>query len=119
GDYAAWNYFQGIDSPENAAFLRRFRARYGPQRVVTDPMEAAYFGVKLWGQAVADAESLEPSKIRRAMQSQRLKAPEGDVRIDPGTQHTFKTPRIGRIRDDGSFEIVWTADKPEPPQPFP
>ena len=48
GDYAAWNYFQSIDSEENKQFVASFRKKYGPQRVVTDPMESAYFGVKLW-----------------------------------------------------------------------
>ena len=54
GDYAAWNYFQSIDSEENKKFVASFRKKYGPQRVVTDPMESSYFGVKLWAQAVAE-----------------------------------------------------------------
>jgi len=41
GNYAAWNYFQHLDTPENLAFVQRFRARYGRQRVTADPMEAA------------------------------------------------------------------------------
>jgi len=52
GDYAAWNYFQTVDRPQNREFVRRFQARYGSQRVASDPMEAAYFGVHLWAQAV-------------------------------------------------------------------
>jgi urea transport system substrate-binding protein len=119
GDYAAWNYFQSIESPENQQFVSSFRAKYGPQRVVTDPMEAAYFGVKLWAKAVADAKSTDVSVIRRAMLSQRMRAPEGDVRIDAATQHAFKTPRIGRVLADGQFEVVWTAAKPEAPIPYP
>ncbi len=119
GDYAAWNYFQSVESPENQQFVSSFRAKYGPQRVVTDPMEAAYFGVKLWAKAVADAKSTDVSEIRRAMLNQRMRSPEGDVRIDAATQHTFKTPRIGRVLADGQFEVVWTAAKPEPPSPYP
>jgi urea transport system substrate-binding protein len=119
GDFAAWNYFQSVDTPENEAFVAAFKAKYGPQRVLTDPMEAAYFGVKLWAQAVAYANSDAPIEIRRAMRNQRMQAPSGDVRIDPATQHTFKTPRIGRIVANGQFEIVWTAASPEAPQPYP
>ena len=119
GDYAAWNYFQSIDSPENEAFVAAFRGKYGPQRVVTDPMESAYFSVKLWAKAVADANSTDVRQIRRAMLNQRMRSPGGEVRIDPTTQHTFKTPRIGRVLSDGQFEVVWTAAKPEPPLPYP
>jgi urea transport system substrate-binding protein len=119
GDYAAWNYFQSIDSPENRQFVERVRTKYGPQRVITDPMEAAWFGVKLWAEGVAAAGSDKPAEIRRAMRNLRMTAPEGEVRLDPVTQHTFKTPRIGRILPSGQFEIVWTATKPEAPLPFP
>lgn len=119
GDYAAWNYFQSIDSAENVDFVDSFRKKYGSDRIVDDPMEAASFGVQLWAQAVAEANSTDTPTIRRAMRNQRMQAPNGEVRIDPATQHTFKTPRIGRVRPDGSFEVIWTAAKPEPPVPYP
>jgi urea transport system substrate-binding protein len=53
------------------------------------------------------------------MQNQRMRSPGGDVRIDPATQHTFKTPRIGKLQPDGQFEVVWTTAKPEPSVPYP
>jgi urea transport system substrate-binding protein len=119
GDYSAWTYFQSIDTPENRKFVHDFRQRFGQQRVVTDPMEAAYVGVELWAKAVAQAGSLVPRDIRNAMRNQRMRAPEGDVRIDAESQHTWKTPRIGRIRDDGQFDVIWTASAPEAPEPYP
>ncbi|MDG2011928.1 MAG: transporter substrate-binding protein, partial [Pirellulaceae bacterium] len=106
-DYAAWTYFQSIPSQENQDFLARFHEKYGPQRVVTDPMAAAYIGLKLWAKGVTEAQSTDPAKVRRAMRNQRLQAPEGVVRIDPATQYTYKTPRIGKVRQDGQFDIVW------------
>ncbi|SFJ26138.1 urea ABC transporter substrate-binding protein [Planctomicrobium piriforme] len=118
GDYAAWTYFESIDTPANKEFVERFHERY-PQRVITDPMESAYVGVKLWGQAVKEASSIEPKAIRRAMLDQRMAAPEGAVRIDAETQHCFKTPRLGQIRNDGQFDIVWTAKEPVRPEPYP
>src|SRR5262249_4103257 len=111
-------YFQAIATPENEQFLARFREKY-PQRAVTDPAEAAYVGVKLWAQAVKEAGSLDPKKIRRAMLNQRLAAPDGNVRIDPETQHCFKTPRVGRITADGQFVVLWTAPEPVRPEPYP
>jgi urea transport system substrate-binding protein len=118
GDFAAWTYFQSVATPENVAFVQRFQERY-PQRPVTDPMEAAYVGVKLWAQAANESTSLSPKAIRRALLNQRMTAPDGEVRIDVDTQHCYKTPRIGKIRTDGQFEIVWTAPAPVEPDPFP
>jgi urea transport system substrate-binding protein len=119
GNYAAWNYFQSIERPENRAFIESFRARYGPQRVTSDPMEAAYVGVKLWAQALIVACTCEPRQIRDALRGQTFNAPEGPVRIDPDSQHTWKTIRIGQVLDDGQFEVVYSSENPIRPEPYP
>jgi urea transport system substrate-binding protein len=119
GDYAAWNYFPAIETPQNQVFVDRFRARYGPQRLPTDPMEASYFGVHLWAQAVAAAGSDDVRAIRQAIRNQSFQAPEGLVRIDPQTQHTWKTVRIGKMTDDGQFEIIHCSEGPIRPIPYP
>jgi urea transport system substrate-binding protein len=119
GDYAAWNYFQTIDRPENHQFVARFQARYGKQRVVSDPMEAAYFGVRLWAQAVQEAGDDDVSKIRQAIRHQAIEAPEGLVRIDAETQHTSKVFRIGRITGGSHFEIIYSSGIPIAPTPYP
>ncbi|MDB5334469.1 MAG: serine/threonine protein kinase [Planctomycetaceae bacterium] len=118
GDYAAWTYFQTVDSPENQKFVKAFQDKY-PQRVISDPMEAAYLGVKMWAKAVTVARSVEPMKVRRALLNQKYDAPSGPTRIDPDTQHSYKTPRVGQIRGDGQFDIVWSAPAPVRPLPYP
>jgi urea transport system substrate-binding protein len=119
GNYAAWNYFQSIDRTENHAFVNAFRARYGPQRVTSDPMEAAYVGVNLWAQAVEKAGCDNVGSIREALRHQSFNAPEGFMRIDPANQHTWKTFRIGRVIEAGQFEIIFSSETPIRPQPFP
>jgi len=119
GNYAAWNYFQSVDTPENRAFLEKFRARFGSDRVVSDPLEAAYFGVLLWAQAVRSAGSAEPAAVLAKIRGQGMRAPGGLAYIDATTQHTWKYARIGRIRPDGQFDVVWSSDKPVRPMPFP
>jgi urea transport system substrate-binding protein len=119
GNYAAWNYFQSVESLENRRFVAAFRARFGADRVTGDPMEAAYVGVHLWARAVAAAGTTEVFAVRKALQSQSFPAPHGIISIDPNTQHTWKTVRVGRIRTDGQFDIVWSSEKPIRPQPYP
>jgi urea transport system substrate-binding protein len=118
GDYAACCYFQTVDTEENLRFVAAFRKKFGPQRVVTDPMEAAYMSVKLWAAAVEDARSLETPAVRQALRGIRAPSPAGELRVDPTTQHTYKLPRIGKITDSGQFEIVWTAPQPVRPEPY-
>ena len=83
GDYAACNYFMSINRPQNHAFVRRFQAKFGPHRVTTDPMEAAYFGVHLWAKAVEAAGSTDVRAIRRpskARASTPPRAPSKSIR---------------------------------------
>jgi urea transport system substrate-binding protein len=119
GDYATWNYFQSVSTEANQRFIQRFRQRYGHSRVTDDPIEAAYFGVHLWAQAVRDAGTTDVAAIRRAILRQSYEAPEGIVYVDPETQHTWKSVRVGRIGADGQFTTVWSSEKPVRPVPYP
>ncbi len=118
GQYAAWNYFMTVDSPANQKFVEAFKAEYGPDRVTNDPMEAAYIMVYLWKQAVEKAKTADDlNKVRAAAIGQELDAPEGKVKMYPN-HHISKTVRIGEVRDDGLFDIVWTSDGPVAPIPW-
>jgi len=119
GDYAGWSYFESVASPQNQGFLQRFRERFGTDRVVSDPMQAAYAGVFLWAQAVRAAGSTEASAIRAAIKGQRYDAPQGLVEVDAATLHTSQTSRVGRINGEGRFEEVFVSPKPIRAVPFP
>jgi len=119
GNYAAWNYFQSIVRPENETFVGSFKRKYGEDRVTDDPIEAGYFGVHLWAQAVKDAGTDDVALVAKKLANQSFPAPGGIVSIDPENQHTWKTVRVGRIRADGQFDVVWTSENPVRPLPFP
>jgi urea transport system substrate-binding protein len=119
GHYAAWNYFQSVPSAENRAFIDRFRRRFGAQRVLDDPMEAAYIGVNLWVNAMRSAGTQEIATVKTVLGQQTLTAPEGIVAVDAATHHLWKPVRIGRGRADGQFELVWQSERSIAPAPFP
>jgi urea transport system substrate-binding protein len=119
GDYAAWSYFQSIDSPVNRDFVQRFKDRYRGERTTSDAIVAAYNAVKLWAQAVEETETDSVTEVRKAIRRQSLEAPEGVVSIDSETLHTWRPFYLGKIRADGQFEIVWSLEKPVRPVPFP
>ena len=119
GDYSCWSYFMEIDSPENRDFVSRFHARHGSTVVISDPMAAAYFGVKLWAQAVEAAETDEPAAILEQLLHQSYDAPEGPVEIDPETHHTKRISRLAEIQPDGSFKVTFRTQDPVKPKPYP
>lgn len=118
GHYAAWNYFQTTYTPENEEFVKKYKARYGSNRVTDDPIEAAYFQVYLWAEAVKKANSTEVDKVREAAKGLEFKAPEGVVRVDSQNQHTWKTVRIGQVTAEGQFKELWSSGKPVQPDPY-
>lgn len=124
GHLAAWNYYQSVDAPENKKFVSDFRTYCkqsnlpdGDKRVTDDPIEAAYFGVHVWKQAVEKAGSTEVDKVRKAVYGLEFDAPGGRKKMDEANHHTHKPVLIGEIRKDGQFNIVWHSKglvKPEP-----
>lgn len=120
GHYAAWNYFQSVNTPHNLEFVKVFKERFGPDRVVDDPMEAAYSAVHIWAQSVRDAKTDLVGEVLKMLNKQSFNAPGGIISIDPENQHTWKIVRIGKIRsDEPQFDIVWSSEKPIRPNPFP
>lgn len=117
GHYAAWNYFQTVDSPENKKWVEDFKKEYGAERVTNDPMEAAYIMVYLWKQAVEQAADVDLAKVRAAAYGQKFAAPEGPVTMNVN-HHLSKTVRLGQIRDDGLFDIVFSTPGPVDPLPW-
>jgi len=119
GHYSAWCYFQTIDRPENQAFIQKFRNRYGAHRVISDVMETAYFSVGLWARSAERAKSLAPDEVGQSLEGLSYNAPEGIVTIDPYTRHTWRSFNMGQIRSDGGIQIVWSAEYPIRPVPYP
>ncbi|QIR37661.1 urea ABC transporter substrate-binding protein [Tolypothrix sp. PCC 7910] len=117
GHYAAWNYFQTVDTPANKKFVEAFKKEYGAERVTNDPMEAAYIAVYLWKQAVEKAGSPDLAKVRAAAYGQTIDAPEGKVTVN-ANHHISKIVRIGEVRDDGLFNIVYATPAPVEPVPW-
>jgi len=104
GHLAAWNYFQSVDTPQNKKFVASFKAYCkknnlpdGENRVTDDPIEAAYFGVYVWKQAVEKAGTTDVDKVRAAVYNQKFLAPGGTIMMDCCNQHTHKPVIIGEI----------------------
>lgn len=118
GHLVAWNYYQTTDTPENTAFVKAFKDKYGDDKVTSDPMEAGYVAVNLWAAAVEKAGTTEVEAVKKAAAGLEFAAPEGKVTVDGPTQHIYKTARIGLIGADGLITQVSGSDGPIKPDPY-
>jgi urea transport system substrate-binding protein len=119
GQYAAWNYFQSIDRPENKEFIRRFREKYGADRVISDHTQISYQSVRIWAQTVSECNSQDVAAVSRDIVRQSRNAPEGIISIDADNRQGWRPFFLGRVQPDGQFEIVWSLTKPIRPIPYP
>jgi len=113
GHLAAWNYFQSVENASNKKFVQAFKAYAkkanlpgGDKRVTDDPMEAAYFGVYVWKQAVEKAKSFDVDAVRKAVYGQTFAAPSGTIKMHEYNHHTYRPVLIGEIMKDGQFKII-------------
>jgi len=116
----SWNYYQTTKTPENEKFVAAYKARFGANRVTSDPAEAAYIAVYLWKNAVEKAGSFKVSDVLAAIRTGEVsfQAPEGYVVIDAKNQHLSKPVRIGKIAADGLIWEVFATDGPVVPDPY-
>ncbi|GAB7052525.1 urea ABC transporter substrate-binding protein [Catenuloplanes indicus] len=118
GHLVAWNYYQTTAGATNETFVKAFKAKYGADKVTSDPMEAGYNAVKLWAAAVQKAGTVEVEAVKNAAKGVSLDLPEGTVTIDGENQHVFKTARIGLVQPDGQIKEVWNSGQPIKPDPY-
>jgi urea transport system substrate-binding protein len=120
GHLAAWNYFMSIDTPENKAFIAKWKDYVkknnlpgGDKRVTNDPMEATYIGIKMWAHAVEQAKTTNVDAVRQAIGYQKVKAPSGfEIEMDAKNHHLHKPVFIGEVKADGQFHVVWKTEGP-------
>lgn len=113
GEMAAWNYFQSIKSPENAAFIKMWAEFNGERdKTTNDPMEATFIGFRMWAQAVVQAGTTDVSAVRQAMYGQRIKAPSGFEVLMNTNHHLSKPVMIGKLNSSGSFDVIWQSINP-------
>ena len=118
GHLVSWNYYQTTDTPENKEFVKKYKAKYGADRVTDDPIEAAYIAVHLWAQAVTKAGTTDIEKVKEAAKGIEFQAPEGLVKIEGENQHIWKPVRIGEVTEDGLIKEIWSTGKTVRPDPY-
>jgi branched-chain amino acid transport system substrate-binding protein len=111
-------YFSTVRNPANAAFVANYAAAFPEAPLTSADAEAAYIAVKLLALALADAGTDEIAAVRAALARQRLSAPQGEVWVDPETTHLYLTPRIGRSKRGGVFDVIREEPQAVRPDPY-
>ena len=107
GHLAAWNYFQSVDTPINAEFIKEWHAfTKNDKRTTNDPMEAAYIGFNAWVKAVEAAGTTDTDKVLDSIIGVSVPNLSGGYSTVMPNHHITKPVLIGEIQDNGQFDIV-------------
>jgi urea transport system substrate-binding protein len=118
GHISASVYFGSLRSPANAAFIEAYTARFPEGPALSADAEASYVAMKLLGMALAAAGTDAVPEVIAAAAQLEIEAPQGRVKIDGDTLHTYLTPRIGRSTKAAQFEVIMEANAPVRPDPY-
>ncbi|MBM3482713.1 MAG: ABC transporter substrate-binding protein, partial [Alphaproteobacteria bacterium] len=136
GHFLSAPYFQTLKNPTNEKFVQEyFASEWGKNGVTHYNMEETYTGILFWVKALeraldntgGDWEAITPRMLRDvsgnykdqgpAMLSDE-ESPEGKCWIDPENFNYHCVPKIGQCQADGQFNIVFSAEKHVPPDPY-
>lgn len=118
GHMVSWNYYQTTEGERNTAFVEAYKAKFGTDRVTSDPAEAAYTAVYAWAAACEAAGSFDVEAVKAAAAGLSVEAPEGTVVINGDNQHLAKTVRIGQVAEDGLIYEIHATDGVVEPDPY-
>jgi urea transport system substrate-binding protein len=108
GHLTAWNYFQSVDTPENAEFISAWQAfTKNDKRVTNDPMEAHVIGFNMWVEAVEKAGTVDADAVIDSIIGVSVPNLTGGYSTMMPNHHITKPVLIGEIQADGQMSTVW------------
>lgn len=109
GLIASQGYFQPVENPANAAFVKLWQAKYGSDTPIVSEAVDVWNAVHLWAAAVNKAGSADTKPVIAALESGlSFEAPNGSVKLEPGSHHLRQNIYIAEGDDKHSFKIVET-----------
>jgi urea transport system substrate-binding protein len=107
GIVVAYSYFEGLDNPENKAFLEGFRNKFPEAGVVADTPAQVWNAWHQWKMAVEAAGSTEVDKVVAALEKAApYVGPAGEVRLDPACHRNIQNVHLARVTGKQDYEII-------------
>lgn len=108
GIIAVHNYVDEIDTPDNKAFLERYKKRFSDYTYVGPVGMAAYQGLHLWAAVVRKAGSIDRKKFIEAFESGvSIDVPSGKISSHPLTHYCTMDMCLAEIRNT-KFAVLET-----------
>lgn len=102
--YVSFDYFMSIDTPNNKAFLERFRAKFGKDALVNTVGVGMYNAAHMAAMAIAKAGEVSTASLRKNLKGIEFdKAPQGKVTMRAIDNQAILPSYLMKVRDN------WTS----------
>ncbi|WP_238400951.1 ABC transporter substrate-binding protein [Alloalcanivorax marinus] len=102
-------YYMAVDNPTNRDFIELWKQRHPIKAPLTSGAVAVWNAVNLWAKAVEKAGSADSDAVIEALESGlTFEAPNGTVKLEPGSHHLRQNIYIARGNDKHDFTILET-----------
>lgn len=117
--YIAASYLNGLDTENNKKFMASMEEKFGNDLLKPNDMSIPqYDAIYLYKAAVEKAGSLDTEAILEALPTVVFDGPRGEVQMDR-QHHAALTMHLGRVRADGTVEVIHSYEKVDPGQQCP
>jgi urea transport system substrate-binding protein len=115
GIITAYNYYQELDNPANADFVKLYQDAYGTDDYISGLAEKDWEAWHLWAAAVEKAGTVDRDAVLDAIETGDISfdGPGGVVTIDPATHHTIRDIVIAQVEDQ-KFTVLETLPAQKP-----
>ena len=96
------------DTPDNKAFVDRFRKRWA--RYPNYSAETSYSAIYVFKAAIEKTKSLETAKLIKAIEGMRIKCPGGERYFRPEDHQAVYTVPAGRVIHDPAYPLPVLGD---------
>lgn len=118
GHITAAPYFGSLLNAANSAFATAYQRSHGKGLPLTACAEAAYFQVFLYAAGLQRSGSDRFADLLPHLHYAEYDAPQGRVKIERSNNHTHLWPRVGKVRADGQFDVVYDPGVRVSPDPY-
>jgi len=118
GHITAAPYFQSVQTQKNRDVLKRFAKWIDRPFVTNMGWETAFTQFSMVSEIIAQLGSANVELVRNKLFDLEFAAPQGLIKLDAQTNHSYLWPRIGRVNEAGQFDILEESRMPIKPDPY-
>lgn len=106
--HAAANWFEEIDTPEAEDFKKRWHAKFPNEPYINDMGYNAYTAIYMYKNLVESAKSTRLADLRKVIATGKacVDAPEGNICIDPKSQHMSHRMRLIAVDEKHNVKVL-------------